>query len=157
MKITLNELRQLVKKIIKEETEDETYKEQRIEELKAEIKILSKKLADAPNNEKQNYRDKLAVIAKELKELREKPKDESPNYEVEYLYRNEEGSSLGSFEMYVEKPSEVKSEANKMVKNKGVGMGTPTIVSIYDKINDSFIYKNDRTGGAYSRKYGYDY
>ena len=152
MKITINELKNLLKRIIKEEIEDESYKEQRIEELKAKIKELSKALSDAPNNEKQKYRDELGEIAKELKELREKPKDTTPNYEVEYLYRHEEGQSLGSFEMYVEKPSEVQSEANKELKNRGVDGFSKSIVSIYDIKNNRYVYKNDRTGGAYSKR-----
>jgi hypothetical protein len=150
MKMKLNELRNLIKRVIKEELEDDA-KESRIEELKLDIKRLSRELADAPNNEKQIYRDQLALIAQELKMLREKPKDTTPNYKVEYLYDHEEGRSSDSFEIYVENPSEVKLEVNKRLKQKGSGFGT-TLISIYDLKNNRYIYKNERTGGGYSKR-----
>lgn len=148
MKMTINELRKLIKGVIREQEDD---KEQKIEQLKAEIKVLAKELANAPENEKQVYRDALSTIAQELKILREPVMDTTPNYEVEYLYKHEEGASTDSFEIYVRNPSDVRSEVNQKLKNMDRGFGI-TLISIYDLKNDRYLYKNDRTGGGYSNR-----
>jgi len=159
-----------VKRILKEDGENEEDVDLKVKQLKRDIRTLSIELVSAPNSKKEALRNSIAEIEADIRNLTNKlgykvigdgsEKDGSKKdtfkspvekqYYVSYLRNHEEGASESSFNMTASSDyKQAIQKANDTVESFDSDFGV-YLISVYDKMSGKYIYNKNKGRGGYS-------